>query len=115
MQATTLLSPFTDMISGIPIVLGTDAGNPLTLHGPSVFVEMETMEKYGMPAMAVLGKIINTPTLSNSLKRYHLSHTHTSSHFTLTSSYVHTHLRDRSLHQSRFRRSNENISTQTLW
>jgi imidazolonepropionase-like amidohydrolase len=38
----------------IPIAMGTDAGNPLTLHGPSVYAEMEAMQKAGMPAMAVL-------------------------------------------------------------
>jgi imidazolonepropionase-like amidohydrolase len=34
--------------------MGTDAGNPLTLHGPSVFPEMEAMQAAGMPAAAVL-------------------------------------------------------------
>ena len=38
----------------IPIVLGTDAGNPLTLHGPSIFVELEAMQAAGMDAKAVL-------------------------------------------------------------
>jgi imidazolonepropionase-like amidohydrolase len=33
--------------AGVPIVMGTDAGNPLTLHGPSVFVEMEAMQAGG--------------------------------------------------------------------
>jgi len=40
--------------AGARIVLGTDAGNPLTLHGPSVFVEAEAMQAAGMPARAVL-------------------------------------------------------------
>ena len=40
--------------AGVPVVLGTDAGNPLTLHGPSVFVEMEAMQKAGMSAGQVL-------------------------------------------------------------
>jgi imidazolonepropionase-like amidohydrolase len=40
--------------AGIPIVMGTDAGNPLTLHGPSVFVEMEAMVAAGMTAREVL-------------------------------------------------------------
>ena len=30
--------------AGIPIAMGTDAGNPLTLHGPSVYAEMEYMQ-----------------------------------------------------------------------
>ena len=38
----------------IPIAMGTDAGNPLTLHGPSVYAEMEAMQKAGMPASAVI-------------------------------------------------------------
>ncbi|HEX5050584.1 MAG TPA: amidohydrolase family protein [Planctomycetota bacterium] len=40
--------------AGVPVVLGTDAGNPLTLHGPSVFVELEAMQADGMKASAVL-------------------------------------------------------------
>jgi imidazolonepropionase-like amidohydrolase len=40
--------------AGIPIVMGTDAGNPLTLHGPSVYAEMEAMAAAGMSPMAVL-------------------------------------------------------------
>jgi imidazolonepropionase-like amidohydrolase len=34
--------------------MGTDAGNPLTLHGPSVYAEMEHMQASGMTAMEVL-------------------------------------------------------------
>src|SRR5881392_3029597 len=30
--------------AGIPVALGTDAGNPLTLHGASVFMELEAMQ-----------------------------------------------------------------------
>jgi len=40
--------------AGVPVVMGTDAGNPLTLHGASVFMELEAMETAGMPAMDVL-------------------------------------------------------------
>ncbi len=40
--------------AGIPIVMGTDAGNPLTLHGPSVFPELEAMEAAGLSAADVL-------------------------------------------------------------
>ena len=40
--------------AGVPVVLGTDAGNPLTLHGPSVFVEMEAMQAAGLSPRAVL-------------------------------------------------------------
>lgn len=40
--------------AGIPVAMGTDAGNPLTLHGPSVHAEMEAMRKAGLSAMDVL-------------------------------------------------------------
>ena len=40
--------------AGIPIAMGTDAGNPLTLHGVSVYAEMEAMQKAGMTPMEVL-------------------------------------------------------------
>ncbi len=42
------------MAAGIPVAMGTDAGNPLTLHGPSVYVEMEAMQEAGMTPMEVL-------------------------------------------------------------
>ena len=40
--------------AGIPVAMGTDAGNPLTLHGPSVYAEMETMQAAGLSPMQVL-------------------------------------------------------------
>lgn len=40
--------------AGIPIAMGTDAGNPLTLHGPSVYGEMEAMQRAGMKPMEVI-------------------------------------------------------------
>lgn len=40
--------------AGIPVAMGTDAGNPLTLHGPSVYAEMEAMQAAGMTPMQVL-------------------------------------------------------------
>lgn len=40
--------------AGVPIVLGTDAGNPLTLHGPSFFREAQAMEAAGMGPLEVL-------------------------------------------------------------
>ena len=40
--------------AGIPIAMGTDAGNPLTLHGPSVYAEMEAMQASGLTPMQVL-------------------------------------------------------------
>ncbi|MBZ5589669.1 MAG: amidohydrolase family protein [Acidobacteriia bacterium] len=40
--------------AGIPVAMGTDAGNPLTLHGPAVYAEMEAMQADGMTPMQVL-------------------------------------------------------------
>jgi imidazolonepropionase-like amidohydrolase len=40
--------------AGIPVVLGTDAGNPLTLHGASVFMELEAMQQAGLSPLEVL-------------------------------------------------------------
>jgi imidazolonepropionase-like amidohydrolase len=40
--------------AGITIAMGTDAGNPLTLHGPSVYAEMEAMQAAGLTPMQVL-------------------------------------------------------------
>ena len=40
--------------AGVPVAMGTDAGNPLTLHGPSVFWEMEMMQQAGLSPLEVL-------------------------------------------------------------
>ncbi len=40
--------------AGIAVAMGTDAGNPLTLHGPSVYAEMEQMQKAGLAPADVL-------------------------------------------------------------
>jgi imidazolonepropionase-like amidohydrolase len=40
--------------AGVGIAMGTDAGNPLTLHGPSVYAEMEAMQAAGLTALDVL-------------------------------------------------------------
>jgi len=40
--------------AGITVAMGTDAGNPLTLHGPAVYAEMEAMQAAGMTPMQVL-------------------------------------------------------------
>lgn len=40
--------------AGIPIAMGTDAGNPLTLHGPSIYAEMVAMQAAGLTPMQVL-------------------------------------------------------------
>jgi imidazolonepropionase-like amidohydrolase len=40
--------------AGLPIAMGTDAGNPGTLHGPSVYAEMEAMQAAGLTPAEVL-------------------------------------------------------------
>ena len=40
--------------AGIPVAMGTDAGNIGTLHGPSVFREMALMAQSGLPSLEVL-------------------------------------------------------------
>ena len=40
--------------AGIPVVMGTDAGNIGTLHGPSVFREMNLMQQAGLTPIQVL-------------------------------------------------------------
>ena len=53
--------------AGIPIAMGTDAGNPGTLHGPSVYAEMEAMQAAGMTPMEVL--VASTKGGSRALSR----------------------------------------------
>jgi imidazolonepropionase-like amidohydrolase len=40
--------------AGGTVATATDAGNPLTLHGPSIYEEMEAMQAAGIPADEVL-------------------------------------------------------------
>jgi imidazolonepropionase-like amidohydrolase len=40
--------------AGVPIALGTDAGNPMVLHGPSAYAELEAMQAVGLLPMDVL-------------------------------------------------------------
>jgi len=40
--------------AGISVAMGTDAGNPLTLHGPSVYIEMEAMQEAGLSPAEIL-------------------------------------------------------------
>jgi len=40
--------------AGLPVVTSTDAGNPLTLHGPSIYAEMEAMEAAGLSPSEIL-------------------------------------------------------------
>ena len=50
--------------AGIPIAMGTDAGNPLTLAGPSVYAEVEAMQGAGMTPMEVLVASTRTGALA---------------------------------------------------
>ena len=46
--------------AGITVAMGTDAGNPLTLHGPSVYWEMEAMQQAGLaPSDVLLAATLN--------------------------------------------------------
>jgi imidazolonepropionase-like amidohydrolase len=41
--------------AGVAVATGTDAGNPHTLHGPSIYAEMEAMQAAGMtPAQVIV-------------------------------------------------------------
>ena len=40
--------------AGGTIVVATDAGNPLTLHGPSIYSEMEAMQAAGLTASDIV-------------------------------------------------------------
>ncbi len=40
--------------AGAIIATSTDAGNPLTLHGPSIYAEMEIMQAAGIPAADII-------------------------------------------------------------
>ena len=51
--------------AGIPIATGTDAGNPLTLHGPAIYREMEAMQGSGMTPMQVI--VASTATASRAM------------------------------------------------
>ena len=51
--------------AGIPIATGTDAGNPLTLHGPAIYAEMEAMQSSGMTPMQVI--VASTATASRAM------------------------------------------------
>src|SRR5947209_19841258 len=53
--------------AGIPIATGTDAGNPLTLHGPAIYAEMEAMQKDGMTPMQVI--VSSTAVAARAMRR----------------------------------------------
>ena len=53
--------------AGVPIALGTDAGNPLTLHGPAIHAELAAMEAAGLTPAQVL--VAATSTAAAALGR----------------------------------------------
>jgi len=53
--------------AGIPVALGTDAGNPLTLHGASVFMELEAMKAAGLAPRDVLISATRTAAIASGL------------------------------------------------
>jgi len=53
--------------AAIPVALGTDAGNPLTLHGASVFMELEAMQSAGLRPADVLLAATRTAGLASGL------------------------------------------------
>jgi hypothetical protein len=55
--------------AGILVVMGTDAGNIGTLHGPSVFREMELMVKAGLSPLEVLRSATATGARTMGLER----------------------------------------------
>jgi imidazolonepropionase-like amidohydrolase len=55
--------------AGIPVVMGTDAGNIGTLHGPSVFREMEIMTQAGLTPLQVLRSATSNGAKTMGLER----------------------------------------------
>ena len=53
--------------AGIPIAVSTDAGNPGTLHGISIYDEMEAMQRAGIPAADIL--VMGTKTGAETMGR----------------------------------------------
>lgn len=53
--------------AGIPVVMGTDVGNPLTLVGVAAYAEMEAMQAAGMTPTQVL--IASTRNGARALRR----------------------------------------------
>jgi imidazolonepropionase-like amidohydrolase len=51
--------------NGIAIATGTDAGNPLTLHGPAIYAELDAMQASGMTPMQVI--IASTATAARAM------------------------------------------------
>lgn len=54
--------------AGVPVVVGTDAGNPGTLHGISIFDELEAMQEAGIPAADLI--VMATKNGAQSMRRF---------------------------------------------
>jgi len=50
--------------AGIPVAVGTDAGNPGTLHGPAIYREMELLQESGLTPTQVLVAATRTSALA---------------------------------------------------
>jgi imidazolonepropionase-like amidohydrolase len=55
--------------AGIPIAMGTDAGNPGTAPGPSVYREMEALQQAGMSAREVLASATSVAAQAMGIER----------------------------------------------
>ena len=56
--------------AGVPLVMGTDAGNPLVFHGPSMHHELQLWVKAGIPAaVALQAATANAATLLGAADR----------------------------------------------
>jgi imidazolonepropionase-like amidohydrolase len=53
--------------AGVAVAVGTDAGNPGTLHGPSIYRELEILQNAGVTPMQVL--IAATRTAAQAMDR----------------------------------------------
>jgi imidazolonepropionase-like amidohydrolase len=57
--------------AGVPLAMGTDAGNPMVFHGPSLHHELQLWVKAGIPApVALLAATGNAARLLRSEKRF---------------------------------------------
>jgi imidazolonepropionase-like amidohydrolase len=53
--------------AGVTVATATDAGNPMTLHGPSIYEEMEAMQEAGIPAAEVV--VLSTRNGARAMRR----------------------------------------------
>jgi imidazolonepropionase-like amidohydrolase len=67
LEQTAAANLKTLVAAGIPIATGTDAGNPLTLHGPAIYSEMEAMQAAGMTPMQII--VSSTAIAAKAMRR----------------------------------------------